>query len=211
MGPRDRRERDRAELREKILTAARELFAEHGYEDVSMRKIADRIEYSPTSIYLHFADKEALFRELVYGDYLMLSKEFAVMASTQNPAERLLQIGEAYVQFGATHPFHYRMMFMNPPPIKRHCGDGAIPAKGLPDWDAYAFLKWTVTEAAQAGFLRPDLTDLDLLSQTLWAAVHGITALEITMHNEEWQPRPLQQRTHAMLDALMNGITRKGD
>ena len=49
MGPRDRRERDRAELREKILTAARELFAEHGYEDVSMRKIADHLNISTSN------------------------------------------------------------------------------------------------------------------------------------------------------------------
>jgi AcrR family transcriptional regulator len=60
----ERRERQRQSLRKQILDAARELFTELGYEAVSMRRIADKIGYSPTTIYLHFADKEALVREL---------------------------------------------------------------------------------------------------------------------------------------------------
>jgi AcrR family transcriptional regulator len=211
MGSRDRRERDRAELREKILDAARELFAEYGYEGVSMRKIAQHIEYSPTSIYLHFADKETLFRELCYSDFQLLSREFAVMAETKSPAVRLRQIGEAYVRFGASHPFHYRMMFMTPPPVNRCAGEERLEqAKGNPETDAYAFLKWTVTEAANEGFLREDLTDIELVSQTLWAGVHGVTSLEIVMHGDECLPwRPLEDRARAMLDAVINGIARK--
>jgi AcrR family transcriptional regulator len=210
MGPRDRRERDRAELREKILDATRELFAEYGYEGVSMRKIAERIEYSPTSIYLHFADKETLFRELCYGDFRLLSKEFAVMAETADPAERLRQIGEAYVRFGASHPSHYRMMFMTPPPIKSCDTAYEAEAKGKPESDAYAFLRWTVNQAMDAGLLREDLVDIELVSQTLWAAVHGVTSLEIALHGDHWLPwRPLEDRTRAMLDVIMNGLARK--
>ncbi len=65
LGTVERRERERQELRTRILDAARELFAEEGYDAVTMRKIADRIEYSPTAIYFHFRDKHALMRELV--------------------------------------------------------------------------------------------------------------------------------------------------
>ena len=65
----ERRERERTELRELILEAARDLFVELGYEGVSMRKVAQRINYSPTAIYLHFADKEALFHELCARDF----------------------------------------------------------------------------------------------------------------------------------------------
>jgi AcrR family transcriptional regulator len=210
MGPRDRRERDRAELREKILDAARELFAKYGYEGVSMRKVAERIEYSPTSIYLHFADKETLFRELCYGDFRLLSREFTVMAATKHPAERLRQIGEAYVRFGTSHPFHYRMMFMTPPPINSCDSAHTAEVKGNPESDAYAFLRWTVGEVIAAGLMRDDLTDVELVSQTLWAAVHGVTSLEIALHGDQWLPwRPLEDRTRAMLDAIMNGLMRK--
>jgi len=61
----DRRERERLEVRTKIMDAARDLFAREGVEAVSMRRIADAIEYSPTAIYVHFRDKEHLFQEIV--------------------------------------------------------------------------------------------------------------------------------------------------
>ena len=64
MGVKERRERERSETREKILDTARELFVEEGFDGVSMRKIAERVEYSPTAIYMHFADKEQLFMEI---------------------------------------------------------------------------------------------------------------------------------------------------
>ena len=64
MGISERRERDRQAVRSKILDAARDLFAAEGYDAVTMRRIAEAIEYSPTTIYLHFKDKDALIREL---------------------------------------------------------------------------------------------------------------------------------------------------
>ena len=66
MGVRERRDREREEIRTRILDAARELFATEGYEAVTMRRIADRIEYSATAIYFHFRDKEALLQELCH-------------------------------------------------------------------------------------------------------------------------------------------------
>ena len=57
MGIKERRERQKEHLREEILEAARELFLKEGVENVSMRAIAKRIEYSPTTIYLYFKDK----------------------------------------------------------------------------------------------------------------------------------------------------------
>jgi AcrR family transcriptional regulator len=62
MGISQRREREQEQLRRKIFDAASELFAQEGYQNVSMRKIAERIEYSPTTIYLYFKDKNELFK-----------------------------------------------------------------------------------------------------------------------------------------------------
>ncbi len=64
MGVTERRERERVEIRQKILDAARELFATEGYERVTMRRIAEAIEYSPTTIYHHFEDKDDLVNAL---------------------------------------------------------------------------------------------------------------------------------------------------
>src|SRR4051812_39704213 len=114
MGSSQRREREKQEMRALILDAARDLFAEQGIESVTMRKIAERIEYSPTAIYFHFADKEALVREMCAEDFLTFGAQFAKSAAIEDPIERLRAAGRAYVQFGLTHPNHYRVMFMTP-------------------------------------------------------------------------------------------------
>jgi AcrR family transcriptional regulator len=76
MGVKERREREKSEIRDKILDAARELFITEGYDGVSMRKVAEKIEYSPTAIYLHFADKQELFHELCHEDFARLAQVF---------------------------------------------------------------------------------------------------------------------------------------
>src|SRR4051794_32343862 len=114
MGSADRRLRERQALREQILDAARALFATEGYEAVTMRRIAERIEYSPTAIYLHFADKEALVRELCAHDFAVFAAQFAKLARVADPLERLRKSGHAYVDFAVRHPHHYRLLFMTP-------------------------------------------------------------------------------------------------
>src|SRR2546430_17158958 len=109
MGVKERREREREEVRGKILDAARELFVSDGYDAVTMRKIADRIEYSPTAIYLHFTDKEALLRELCATDYGSLAKQFQRLAKVEDPLERLPRIGPAHVAFASQGPDPYRL------------------------------------------------------------------------------------------------------
>jgi AcrR family transcriptional regulator len=61
MGTKERHDRDRHRIRQAILDAARELFIAEGYQNVSMRKIADRIEYSPAAIYSYFPAKDDIF------------------------------------------------------------------------------------------------------------------------------------------------------
>src|SRR5829696_7163436 len=112
MGSLERREREKQELRGRILEAARELFLAHGYDAVTMRKIAERIEYSPTAIYQHFADKDALVAELCRHDFRNFAAHFARAAATEDPIERLRASGRAYFDFAVEYPQHYRLMFM---------------------------------------------------------------------------------------------------
>jgi len=209
MGVLERRERERTELREKILDAARELFITDGYEGVSMRKVAEKIEYSPTAIYVHFTDKEDLFRQLCHEDFGKLAEVFQQGAQISDPLERLKRIGRTYAEFGRQYPNHYKLMFMTPHPTldldERDC-----EIKGNPESDAYAFLKQTAQEAITGGYLRPDLTDADLISQTLWAAIHGSISLHIAKSNEQWVDwRPLEDRVETMLDVTLRGIRRE--
>jgi len=210
MGVKERRAREKSETRDKILDAARELFVTEGYAGVSMRRVAEKIEYSPTAIYVYFADKQELFHELCQQDYARLSEVFQSSAMSSDPIERLKQIGSTYVEFGMRYPNHYQFMFMTPhPPHEPDEEDCEI--RGNPEVDAYAFLKWAVQQAIDAGRLRKELQDAEMVSQTLWAAVHGVIALHIAKATDPWvEWRPLQQRAQLMLDVALRGLVRPG-
>jgi len=208
MGVKERRERERRETKDKILDAARELFVSQGYEGVSMRQIAEKIEYSPTTIYVHFADKQQLFRELCRADFAKLSQTFQI-ARLKDPVQRLVQVGRAYIEFGVRFPYHYQLMFMSrhPQGEPEQCDQEIM---GNPELDAYAFLRQTVQAAVAAGRFRAGLKDVELISQTLWAAVHGVISLQIAKCDDYWvEWRPLKKRSDLMLKAVLRGLLRK--
>ena len=209
MGTKERREREKSETRDKILDAARELFVTEGFEGVSMRKVADKIEYSPTAIYVHFADKEELFRELCHRDYARLAEVFQSSAISTDPIERIRQIGAIYIDFGLRNPNHYKFMFMTPhPPHEPDEVDREM--MGNPERDAYAFLKWAVQQGIDAGCFEQEFGDAELVSQTLWASVHGVISLHIAKGTDPWvEWRPLQQRAQMMLDLPLRAMQRE--
>jgi len=209
MGTQERRERERQEMRTKILDAARELFAAEGYEAVTMRSIADKIEYSATAIYQHFADKDALVSELCRHDFRGFASHFGRAAAIEDPVLRLREAGRAYFAFAVEYPQHYRLMFMAArPTVSPQEGERDDPAQ-----NAYVFLRATVEEAIQRGLFRPELSDAELASQTIWAATHGVASLEIAFgHERDWVDwRPLQQRQEGLMDALLRGMLKDPD
>src|SRR3954471_170765 len=125
MGSQERREREREQVRTKIMDADRDFFAKEGVEAVSMRTIGDAIEYSPTAIYLHFADKDALLEELCSNDFGALARSFAHEAGIKDPIERIKALGRRFMQFGLKYPNHFRFMFLTPSKAER------IPPKQL--------------------------------------------------------------------------------
>jgi AcrR family transcriptional regulator len=202
LGPKERREREREEIRTRILDAARELFANEGVESVTMRRIADRIEYSPTAIYFHFRDKEALLAELCDHDFREFAHGFAAIAQIPDPVERLRAAGQAYVSFGLNNPSHYRLMFMTP-----KAAEASTIAKGNPEEDSYAFLKIIAADLMAKGRIRDELTDVDLVSQVIWSAMHGLVSLEIAKCKDEWvEWRPVAERAKAVSDMIINGL-----
>jgi AcrR family transcriptional regulator len=209
MGVKERREREKSETRDKILDAARELFITEGYEGVSMRKVAEKIEYSPTAIYVHFADKKNLFHELCNQDFGQLAEVFQSSAMPLDPVERLKHIGRTYIEFGVRYPNHYKLMFMTPHPVAE-LDEQDLEVKGNPEVDAYAFLKLTVQQTIDAGRFRDDLKDAELISQTLWAAAHGVISLSIAKCSDPWvEWRPMEQRAELMLDATLAGLLKE--
>jgi AcrR family transcriptional regulator len=207
MGTLERRERERQETRAKIMDAARDLFAREGYEAVSMRRIAEVIEYSPTAIYVHFRDKQDLMFQICQQDFVALAGGIADLQQIADPVERIRKMGEAYVWFGVTHPNHYRLMFMTkvdlPPDVvlqdKNH---------GNVDRDSYALLRHTCQQAIDAGRVRPEYADADTLAQLFWIAVHGVTSLHITKKDNPWIAwQGIESLSKAAIDAILRGAT----
>jgi len=112
MGTVERRQREREEMRELILEAAAGMFAEHGYEGVSLRKIAQKIEYSPGAIYLYFKDKNELLFTVQERSFRRFHAAMARNNSIKDPLRRLHKCGETYLQFALDHPTDYDLMFI---------------------------------------------------------------------------------------------------
>lgn len=203
----DRRTREKAKLREKILDAARALFTRHGYEAVTMREIARQIDYTAAAIYYHFPNKETLLRELCENDFRSLSNYFKRLGRIADPVERIRQIGLAYVNFGLEYPQHYRLMFLTPhpePPLEQ-----ITIERGNPDEDSYAFLLGAVQEAIVAGRFRPELQDANLVTQVIWSGVHGLVALYLTKRESQWiEWHPADRLAKLLGETVLRGLLR---
>ena len=184
MPPKPKTEIERQHLRTLIIDAARELFVSRGVEAVTMREIAKRIDYSATSIYHHFEDKESLIRAICDTDFLALASSLKAILQIPHPVERMHALGSGFAAFALSHPNHYRLMFMTEhPPI-----DPALSSlkQNNAEQDAYFQLKSVVKEVHDTGYFRPELHDVDLIAQTIWAGIHGVCSLQITMAQDTW-------------------------
>jgi AcrR family transcriptional regulator len=174
MGIKERREREQDAMRQKILDAASELFARDGYESVSMRKIADRIEYSPTTIYLYFKDKTDLLNQICEETFANLIKDWRKIENVaDDPLTGLRKAMRAYVEFGLKYPNHYEITFVNP--IADYLGEDEHPFEGSMGQKAFEHLVHNVARTMEAGQLKKD--DVATVSQVIWAMGHGIVSL----------------------------------
>lgn len=196
MGISERREREKEEVRRKILDAAQELFATEGYERVTMRRIADAIEYSPTTIYNHFEDKDALVFALCDEDFGRLLSAMAERPAPEDPVEWIRQLGHGYATFGLRNPNHYRFMFMTAAKFQ-HPHETARPGQ-----QSFAFLRTAVEKAIEQR--RFHAGDVQTMAQVLWASIHGAVALLITLTPEMWPHAPA---AHDLVEQVIeNGI-----
>jgi AcrR family transcriptional regulator len=180
VGISERRERERTEVRRKILDAAQELFAAEGHDRITMRRIADAIEYSPTTIYLHFEDKDDLIHCLCQENFENLIAEMGAAGTTPDPLERLRRMGMGYARFGLEHPNHYRFMFLTP-----FGGDHQPSPAGQ---QAYQLLRQEVANAIAAGLFKG--SDVDTVSQVMWSSLHGAVSLLITYGRDKFPCAP---------------------
>ena len=202
----ERRQRERIQTRQRILDAARRMFVQRGYEATTMRAIAAKIGYTPTAIYHHFEDKEALVAELSAQDFRAFAQALQDIGAVTDPVERLRRTGRAYIAFGVANPMHYQFLFMTRRP--KQSPQGTAPRD--PGQDAYGFLRQTCAEAISAGRLRPEFTDADEVAQIAWGAMHGLVALHIAKVDDPWiQWREVSETAARACDALLRGMVRE--
>jgi AcrR family transcriptional regulator len=208
MPPKPKTAAEREQLRTLIIDVARELFVSRGVDAVTMREIAKRIGYSATSIYLHFADKEAVLRAILDTDMLALATSLKNILLIADPVERLHALGRGYAEFALSHPNHYRLMFMT----ERTMCDPELSSlqQNNAEQDAYFQLKTVVGEVYTAGYFRADLQDADLIAQTIWAGVHGVCSLQINMAEDKWVHwSDISARLQLMQQVMMRGLLKE--
>ncbi len=178
MGIAERRERQKAELRELILSAARTIVLTDGFAELSMRKIADMIEYSPATIYLHFASRDDIALQLVREGFVDLLRYLEPAAAIDDPLERLRTIGRRYIAFGLERPESYRLVFMEDPKFSSEViGPNLVGPDDLGK-RAFDLLEATVRELVERGTFRT--ADPHQAAEVLWAGVHGVVSLQLS-------------------------------
>lgn len=198
MSSKQRRAREKEGLREEILDAARALFVKEGYESVSIRKIADKIEYAPGTIYLYFRDKAEILDRICEETFAKLIVRMqAIKDDTAAPLDKLRRGLRTYIQFGLDNPNHYIVTF-----IQAKVNDEAQAVYQTAGQKAFACLRQGVQECVDAGELVSN--DADELAQTLWAGIHGLTSVLITCSKFPFVER--NRLIDRMIHTLVEGV-----
>jgi len=183
MGIKSRREREREELRQSILDASEELILQEGFEKLSMRKIADKIEYSTTTIYNYYHNKAEIICHLMRNIIEQIIAEFDRVFEQEftSPVERLRTIIKIYIQYGLDNPTHYKMFFITDvTEFKDYMTD-------FPGLEPFKRLVKVVEECIDAGSFYSE--EAAVISQGIWSAVHGITSLLIVRPDFPWEEK----------------------
>jgi len=204
MGLAQRKARQKEELKQQILNAARELFVREGYGSVSMRKIAEKIEYSPATIYTYFRDKDEILDCLCEETFLKLHLEklAAVQQMKGDPLEALKKGMETYIRFGLDHPEHYIVTFIVRAALYEEPG-GRETRKAQAGQRCFDDMRGIVRRCMEEGKIGNG--DVEATSQALWAGIHGLTALLITQPGFPFVEREkLIRRT---IEILLRGVS----
>ncbi|QYC43282.1 Tetracycline repressor protein class B [Nonomuraea coxensis DSM 45129] len=184
---RSRRERERADREKLIVTAARELAEAEGWEAVTTRRLAERVEYSQPVLYSHFKGKDAIMVAVALEGFAELAGELrAARTAAPDAAGALAGVGRAYIAFAERRPALYDAMF-------RHQVDLPFATPQVPPALAAGFQELVEAVRPHAGDSDPG--DLGLLAETYWAALHGLATLTLGGR----LPRELHERRLALL------------
>jgi AcrR family transcriptional regulator len=185
MGIAERREREKEALQTRILEAARDILSEEGLDGLSMRAIADRIEYSAGTIYTYFRDKDELIRAVVRSGFERLNEytqaEIEADAQAANPVQQFAAMGRAYARFALENTAYFRVMFELPAAAQLDCpygGDEQGCTTGEePSFDPVVDM---IQRAIDAELVA--IRDASRGAVIGWGLIHGMTSLYLSGH-----------------------------
>jgi AcrR family transcriptional regulator len=162
-----RRDRERAQRHQMIITAARELAEAEGWDAVTTRRLAERIEYSQPVLYSHFDGKDAIVRAVALQGFEELTERLRrARLGAGGPEPELEAVCRAYLDFAAAQPALYQAMFVMPTDVRFASEDSPTPLLA-------GFAEFV--SALPPGTEQPELT-----AEVTWSALHGIATLAAT-------------------------------
>lgn len=201
MGTKERQQRERDRLRDAILTAARELFVAEGYRNVSMRKVAERIEYSPAAIYRYFPSKDDIFFALAEEGFRKMAVHIGgAVEPVTDPHERLRRGLWAFYEFSKSDTEYFELMFL----------DRSVPSISQ-DFQRFEFFQATTARAeadiqacVDAGLFSKTLNPAAAL-HVLWVGMLG--AATIRLANRLAPGEDPDALAHDVIASLLAGFT----
>ena len=188
-----RRQRQREEARRAILDATEALIVERGSDDFPIRRLAERCGYTPPTIYHYFGDKQGLVDALLEERFASLLASMERIRVGDDPVANLRAMVDAFVVFGQSHPTFYRLIAGTSP----SGGDRTPPSAQA----AIERMSKPWEDLHRADRLVDD--DPAAASQSLWAVLHGLTALQAARPDHDWAPDLVRVAVDAMLRGLL--------
>ena len=201
MGVKERQERDREAVSRSILDAARELFVTHGYQEVSIRKIAEKIEYSPAAIYSYFPSKDDIFFALAEEGFRLLFSYGAAprAAVAGDPMDSIRATFWRYYEFSKEHPEYFALMFL----------DRSVPRISK-NWNRFGFvgemrhdMTGRIQQAVDSGAL-PAGTSPNAVFRVLLTSLHGAATMRLCDRLAEGEDADALARI--TLDTALQGL-----
>ena len=186
LGIAERKGRTRADREQRIIAAARAIAESEGWQAVTIRRLADEIEFSQPVLYSHFANRDAIVTAVALDGFRELSRTLRGAASgSGGPRDALAKVAAAYLDFALRRPALYEAMFVLPTDL-RFAEAGTSP-------ELHAAFE------ALAAVVGPFCGDVEIATETLWAALHGLADLE---RSRRIRPGMLDERIARIVRAI---------
>ncbi len=192
-------------MRRRIVDAARHLYVLNGFEKLSIRAIAEEIEYSAATIYLYFKDKNEVMYAIHQQAFGKMMQEFQPIVSMTDPFEKLVTMGQKYTQFALENPELFDVMFIITAPMETLECREEIWSEGR---IAFNMLVQVVQECITAGVFQPQ--DPEVAAMMIWSTIHGYTALFIrkrmNMFSDQRRAELMEQAFALFCDSLRKSL-----